>query len=79
MHENHIFFFEEKKKQTEFCFGGLYLQHRTPEIGLPSCEIKKDNFRDSEGMQIRTENKESFASKVLKQKEHCIAFAVVAS
>ena len=42
----------------------------------PSHEIEKDNFRVSQGMEIRTKNKESFESKVLKQKQHCIAVAV---
>ena len=52
------------------------MQYRTQEIGFPSCEIKKDNFRDSQGKQIRTKNKEAFESKVLKQKQHCVAVAV---
>ena len=34
-------------------------------MGFPSFEIEKDNFRDSQGRQIRTEDKESFDSKVL--------------
>ena len=59
-----------------FDFGGLDLQYRTPEIGFQSCEIEKDNFRDSQGKQNRTKNKESFESKVLKQKQHCVAVAV---
>ena len=50
-----------------------------PEIGFPSCEIEKDNFRDSQGKHIRTKNKESFESKVFKQKQHCVAVAVVVS
>ena len=51
------------------------------EIGFPSCEIEKDNVRDSQQKQIQTENKESFESKVLKLKQHCVAvaFAVVVS
>ena len=63
-------------KNTEFYFGVLDLQYRTPEIGFPGCEIEKDNFSDSQGKQIRTENKESFGSKVLKQKQHCVTVAV---
>ena len=59
-----------------FNFGGLDLQYRTPEIEFPSCEIEKENLRDSQGKQIRTQNKESFESKVLKQKQHCVAVAV---
>ena len=41
-----------------------------------SCEIEGDNFRASQGKQIRTKNKESFESKVLKQKQLCVAVAV---
>ena len=36
-------------------------------MGVPSCEIENENFRVSQGKQIRMENKESFESKVLKQ------------
>ena len=39
------------------------MQYRMPEVGFPSCELKKDNFRDSQGQQIRIENKEPFESK----------------
>ena len=42
----------------------------------PSREIKKDNFRVSQGTQIRTKNMASFEFKVLKQKQHCVAVAV---
>ena len=55
---------------------GLDLQCRAPEIGLPNCEIEKDNFRASQGKQIRTEDKESFESKILKQKQHCVSVTV---
>ena len=41
-----------------------------------SREIEKDNFRDCQGKQIRTESEESFEYKVLKQKKHCVAVAV---
>ena len=44
-------------------------------MGFPSCEMEKDNFRDSQGKQIRTKNKESFEFKILKQKQHCVAVA----
>ena len=68
MPENHIFFFEDRySEKTEFYFRGLDLQYRTPEIGLSSCEIEKDNFRDSQGKQIRTESKESFECTLLRQ------------
>ena len=33
------------------------------------CEIEKDNLKDSQGEQIRTENMESFKYKILKQKQ----------
>ena len=61
---------------AEFYYTGLGQQCRTPEMEFPSCEIEKDIFRVSQGKQIRTNNKESFESKVLKQKEHCVAVAV---
>ena len=57
-------------QKTEFYFGGPDLQYRTPKIGCPSYGIEKDNFRDSQGKQIRTENKESF------EKQHCVAVAI---
>ena len=64
------------KTNIQNYFGRLDLHHRTPEIGFPSCENEKDNFKDSQRKQIRTENNESFESKVLKQKQHCVAVAV---
>ena len=45
-------------------------------MDYPSREIEKDNFRVPQGTQIRTKNKEAFESKVLKQKQHCVAVAV---
>ena len=39
------------------------MQYRIPKIGFPSCENDKDNFRDSQGKQIQTENKESLNLK----------------
>ena len=35
-----------------------------------SCAIEKDNFIDSQGKQIRMENKESFQAVVRKQRSH---------
>ena len=60
----YLFFEDKHSKVLSFTsdFGGLDLQYKTPEIGFPSCEIEKDNFRDSQGKHIRTENKESFES-----------------
>ena len=55
----------------EFYFRGLDEQYGTPEIEFPSFEIEKDNFRVSQGKQMK--NRESFESKVLKQKQHCVA------
>ena len=46
------------------------LKNSTLEIGFPSCAIEKDNFIDSRGKQIRTENKESFQAEVRKQRAH---------
>ena len=45
-------------------------------MDYPSREIAKDNIRVSQGTRIRTINKEAFESKVLKQKQHCVAVAV---
>ena len=42
----------------------------------PSREIEKDNFRVSQGMKIRMKIKESFESKVVKQKQDCVAVVV---
>ena len=63
-------------KKTEFYFGDLKLQYRMPEMEYPSREIEKDKFKVSQGTEIRTKNKESFESKVLKQKQHCVAVSV---
>ena len=46
------------------------LKNSTLEIVFPSCEIEKDNFVDSQGKQLRTENKESFQVEVRKQRVH---------
>ena len=45
---------------SEFHFEDRDLRDSTLEIGFPSCSIEKDNFLDSQGKQIRTENKGSF-------------------
>ena len=71
-----FFSFKANIQKTEFYFRALDQQYRTPEMEYPSREIEKNNFRDSQGKQIRTEDKESFESKVLKQKQHCVAVAV---
>ena len=47
-------------KMTEFYFGDLDLRYRAPEMEFPSFEIEKDCFRDSQGKQIRKENKKNF-------------------
>ena len=70
---NHIFSLKTNQTDIQKDFGGLDLQCKTPEIGPPSCEIEEDNFIDSRGKQIRTENKESLESKVLNQKQQCVA------
>ena len=46
---------------TEFHFEDLDLKNSTLEIRFPRSAIEKNNFTDSQGKQIRTENKESFA------------------
>ena len=76
MPENDMFTLRTTFETTEFYFAGLDLQYRTPEMRFPSCEIEEDNFRVSHGKQIRTNSKESFESKVLKQKQLCVADAV---
>ena len=71
MHENQLFSERKTSKMTEFYFRGPDLQCKTPEMGTPSCEIKKEKSKDSlrgRGKQIRTEDKEFFESKVLKNK-----------
>ena len=61
---------------TEFHFEDPDLKNSALEIGFPSCAIEKDNFTDSQGKQIRTENKESFQAEVRKQKHICVVVAV---
>ena len=63
-------------KITEFHIEDPDLKSSTLEIGFPSCAIEKDNFIDSQGKQIRTENKEFFKAKVRKQRDICIVVAV---
>ena len=46
------------------------LENSTLEIGFLSSAIEKDNFIDSQGKQIRKENKESFQAEVRKQRVH---------
>ena len=53
-----------------FHFEDPGLKNGTLEIGFPICAIEKDNFTDSQGKQIRTENKESFQAEVRKQRAH---------
>ena len=55
-------------KKIEFYFEGLDLHYKTSEVEYPSRQIEKDNFIVSQGMQIRTKNKEWFESKIVKQK-----------
>ena len=59
-----------------FRFEDPDLMNSTLEIGFPSCAIEKDNFTDSQGKQIRTENKESFRAEVRKQRDICVVAAV---
>ena len=48
---------------SEFHFKDPDVKNSTLRIGFPNCAIEKDNFIDSQGKQIRTENKESFQSR----------------
>ena len=50
----------------EFHFEDPDLKNSTLEMGFPSCAIEKDNFTDSQGKQIRAENKDSFQAEVRK-------------
>ena len=61
---------------TEFHFEDPDLKNSTSAIGFPSCAIEKDNFIDSQGKQIRTENKESFQTEVRKKGHICVVVAV---
>ena len=61
---------------SKFHFEDPGLMNSTLEIGFPSCAIEKDNFTDSQGKQIRTENKESFQAEVRKLRDICVVVAV---
>ena len=61
---------------SEFHFEDPDLKNSTLEIGFPSCAIEKDKFLDSQGKQIRTENKQSFQAEVRKQGQICIVVSV---
>ena len=51
---------------NEFHFEDPDLKNSTLEIGFPNCPIENDNFTDSEGKQMRTENKEFCQAEVGK-------------
>ena len=53
---------------SEFHFEDLDLRNSKSETGFPSCAIEKDNFIDSQGKQVHTENKKSFQAEVRKQR-----------
>ena len=55
---------------TEFHFEDPDLKSSTLEIGFSSCAVEKGNLTDSQGKQIRKENKESFQAEVRKQRAH---------
>ena len=55
---------------SDFHFQDPDLKNSTLEIGYPSCATEKDNFIDSQGKQIGTENNESFQAEVRKQRPH---------
>ena len=61
---------------SEFHFEDPDLKNSMFEVGFPSCAVEKDNFIDSKGKQIRTENKESFQDEVRKQRAICVGVAV---
>ena len=63
MPENHFLLFEDKIQNER-----VLLQRPRPAVqnarkGFPSCEIEKDHFTDSQGKQIRIENKEPLNQK----------------
>ena len=60
----------------EFHFEDPDMKNSTLEIGFSSCAIEKDNFTDSQGKQIRTENKESFQPKFGNKGHICVVVAV---
>ena len=43
---------------------------------FPNVKLRRTTSEFSHGKQIRTKNKESFGSKVLKQKQLCVKVAV---
>ena len=63
-------------KVSDFCFVGLDLNHRTRELGFPSCAVEKDDCVVSQGKQIRSKNMESIKADVLKRKQPYVAFSV---
>ena len=52
---------------NQFHYEDVDLKDGKLELGFLSCAIENDNFIDSQGKQIRTENKESFQAEVRKQ------------
>ena len=62
---------------TEFQFEDPDLKSSMLEIGFPSCAMEKDSFTDSQGKQIRTENKKSFQAEFQKQRAHCVVAVAV--
>ena len=61
---------------TEFHFEDPDLKNSTLEIEFSSCVVELDNFTDSQGKQIRTEDKESFHAEVPKQRAHKFALSL---
>ena len=53
---------------TEFHFEDPDLKKSTTEERFPSCAIERDDFTDSQGKQIQTNNKEPFEAKERKGK-----------
>ena len=53
---------------SEFHFEDPDLKKSTLEIGFLSCSVEKDSCIESQGKQIRTENKESFQAEVRRQR-----------
>ena len=82
MPEYHILFFEDKhSKRFESYFGWLDLQYNT-ERQKQGFQVVKSKWTTSgtlKGSQFEEKARnlsESFESKLLKQKQHCVAVAV---
>ena len=56
-------------KVSDFCFGGLDLNYRRRELGLPNCAVEKDDCIVHQGKHNRSKKRESIEADVLKRKQ----------